>query len=99
MVRLENYKKHIHEQCKSHYTVSDTPSRVTISDILSRPLNLPATPVKKKVAEHLVQTIINSQSESDSREGVLKVPTSGQVSMKYKNKKIKLQYIQLQTTN
>ena len=63
----------------------DSPSKMTISEVLSRPTNLPATPVEKKVAEHLVKKIINQQDENDSREGVVRVPTRGQVSMNYQN--------------
>ena len=57
IVRIKNYKKHLQEQCRSHYTYQmiDLPSKMTISEVLSRPTNLPATPVEKKVAEHLVK--------------------------------------------
>ena len=58
---------------------------MTISEVPSKPTNLPATPVEKKVAEHLVKKIINQQDENDSREGVVRVPTRGQVSMNYQN--------------
>lgn len=87
MVRVESYKKHLQEQCRTHYTyqVIDSPSKITIGEVLSRPTDLPATPAEKKVAEHLVRKIINHQGDSDSREGVVRVPTRGQVSMYYQN--------------
>ena len=48
-----------------------------MSDVLSCPSNLPATPAERRVAEHLVRKII-TQNEAESQ-GVLRVPTSGQV--------------------
>ena len=84
MVRLEMYSKHARGKCRSHYEVVDSPSRMTMSEVLSRPTNVPATPAEMRVAEHLVKKIINDQSESDSK-GVLRVPTSGQVYIYYHN--------------
>ena len=65
---------HAQNKCLSHYKVSDSPSKVTMSDMLSRRTNLPATPAERKVAGHLVKKILNQNCN-----GVLKVPTSGQV--------------------
>ena len=75
VIRLESYKMHIQNKCLSHYEVTDSPSKVTMSDMLSRPTNLPATPAERKVAGHLVKKLLNQ----NCNEGVLKVPTSGQV--------------------
>ena len=67
---------HVQNKCLSHhYEVTDSPSKVTMSDMLSHPTNLPATPTERKVAGHLVKKIINQ----NCNEGVLKVPTSSQV--------------------
>ena len=80
MVKLGSYTKHLKDQCRSHYEVINSPS---IKDILSRPTSLPATPAEKKIAEHLVRKIMSCQGESD--EGVVRLPTSGQVCMNYQN--------------
>ena len=77
LVRLESYIQHAQGKFQSHYVVVDLPSKTTMSDVLSRPSNLPATPAERRVAEHLVCKII-TQNESESQ-GVLRVPTSGQV--------------------
>lgn len=82
MVRLENYTKHAQDKCRSHEVI-DSPSRMTMGDVLSRPTNLPATAAERKIAEHLVRKIIN-QGGSDSK-GVMRVPTSGQVCINYHN--------------
>ena len=83
LVRLESYIKHAQGKCQSHYVVVDSPSKTTMSDVLSRPSNLPATPAERRVAEHLVRKII-TRNESE-RQGVLRVPTSGQVCVNYCN--------------
>ena len=50
-------------------------SRVTLRDVLSKPLSTPATPIERRVTEHLVQWLLD-----ESPEEVIKVPTRGQVS-------------------
>ena len=52
---------------------------MTMSEVLLRPSNVPVTPAERKVAGHLVKKILHHQSEP---QGVLKVPTSGQVCIK-----------------
>ena len=83
MVRLESYQKHVQCKCRSHYEAIDSPSKLMMSDVLSRLTSLPATPAERKVAEHLVRKII-TQNETES-EGVPRVPTSDQVCVHYHN--------------
>ncbi len=80
IVRVENYHKHLQGQCSSHYHLSvDSPSKLTIGEVLSRPSASPATPAEVKVAGHLVRKLMDHGSSSSS-EGVVKVQTCGQVS-------------------
>ena len=79
VIRFESYKKHVQNKCLSHYEVTDSSSKVTMSDLLSRPTNLSATPTERKVAGNLVKKILNQ----NCNEGVLKVPMSGQVRLNY----------------
>ncbi len=80
IVRVENYHKHLQGQCSSHYHLSvDSPSKLTIGEVLSRPSASPATPAEVKVAGHLVRKLMDHGSSSSS-EGVVKVQTRGQVS-------------------
>ena len=79
MVRLERYITHADDKCQGHYESTDSPSKMTMSEVLLRPSNVPVTPAERKVAGHLVKKILHHQSEP---QGVLKVPTSGQVCIK-----------------
>ena len=73
VVRVDCYMEHLKGGCKSHYIQRvDSPSKMTIRDVLSTPKETPATPAEMRVAEHLVRKICT--------EGVMKVPTRGQVS-------------------
>lgn len=81
LVYIDHYHKHINGQCKSHYhQLVDSPSKLTIKEVLSRPTTAPATPSERRVAEHLVRKIIDQGSSSSSTDGIVKVPTRGQVS-------------------
>lgn len=79
IVQAGQYGEHLKGACKSHYNqLVDSPSKATISDVLSRPSTSPATPAELKVAGHLVRKIMD-QDSGNSR-GVLKIPQRGQVS-------------------
>ena len=63
--------EHFHIQVNS-------PSRMTLRDVLSKPAAVPPTPAEKKVANHLVKRLLN-----DNPEQVIRVASSrgqGQVS-------------------
>ena len=79
MVRLERYITHADDKCQGHYEPTDSPSKMTMCEVLLRPSNVPVTPAERKVTGHLVKKILHHQSEP---QGVLKVPTSGQVCIK-----------------
>lgn len=76
-VKVMDYQRHLDGKCKSHYIV-DSPSNITLQEVLSKPATSPATPVEKKAAEHLMRRLIDQSSSTES--GEVKVPTRGQVS-------------------
>ncbi len=79
IVKLGQYQQHLKGACQSHYhQLANSPSKVTISEVLARPSTSPATPAEVKVAEHLVRKIMD-QSSGDAK-GVFKIPRRGQVS-------------------
>ena len=79
IVKLGQYQLHLNGACQSHYhQLANSPSKVTISEVLSKPSTSPATPAEVKVAEHLVRKIMD-QSSGDAK-GVFKIPRRGQVS-------------------
>lgn len=79
IVRVDHYQKHLQGLCMSHYHQRiDSPSKLTISEVLSRPTTSPVTPAEVRVAGHLVRKIMDSGGSSS--EGVVKVQTRGQVS-------------------
>ena len=78
-MQLSHYRDHLQGSCRSHYhQLVDSPSKATISEVLSRPSTSPATPAEVRVAGHLVQKIIDHSSGTE--EGVFKIPRRGQVS-------------------
>ena len=79
IVQLGQYEEHLKGGCRSHYhQLADSPSKLTISEVLSRPSSSPATPAEVQVAGHLVRKIMN-HSDGTSQ-GVIKIPQRGQVS-------------------
>lgn len=80
IVQVRQYQQHLKGACQTHYhQLADSPSKMTISEVLSRPSTSPATPAEVRVAEHLVKKIID-QSSGESSEGVFKIPRRGEVS-------------------
>lgn len=76
IVRANAYTKHLQSKCLSHYErMVDSPSRVTIGEVLSKSTADPVTPSEKKVAENLIRRLM---AENKS-EPVIHVPTRGQV--------------------
>ena len=78
LVRLDHYRLHLDSNCHNHHQLEDSPSRMTLSEVLARPTSSPATPAEMRVAEHLVRRIID---HNGSDERVFKVPTRGQVKL------------------
>lgn len=82
VVRLVQYQQHLNANCRSHYDqLTDSPSKMTIKDVLAKPTTSPATPAEVRVAEHLVRRILDQDTAHSTKgKGVLKVRTRGQVS-------------------
>ena len=76
IVRMDSYIKHLKGQCRSHYVqLVNSPSKLTLREVLSTSIQSPATPAEMRVTEHLVRKICT--------EGVMKVQTRGQVCHLY----------------
>ena len=77
-VRLDHYDRHLAGNCQGHYIPSvNSPSKMTLKDVLAKPATLPATPAEVRAAEHLVRCILEERSPEEK---VVRVPTRGQVS-------------------
>ena len=63
--------------------VQNSPSKVTLKDVLTKPVSTPATPVERKMTEHLVWRLLDKRTEGN----MIIVPTRGQITCDY------LQYI------
>ena len=78
-VRADLYRKHLNSKCQGHYHLAvNSPSKMTLRDVLEKPAKLPPTPAETRVAEHLFRRLLDSSDEQ-----VIRVPTSGQVGMMY----------------
>lgn len=79
VVRVGQYQEHLKGACQQYYhQLVDSPSRLTIREVLSRPSSSPATPVEVKVAGHLVRKIMGENSSE-----VFQIPQHGQASKLY----------------
>ncbi len=78
-VQLQDYQRHLDSRCKSYMVNTDSPSKVTLKDIFSKPPTEPATPTEVKAAQHLIRRLIRHGESASNASGVIKVPTSGQV--------------------
>ena len=77
-VKLQHYEKHLTSNCKSHYEEEmNSPSKMTLQDILRKPATSPATPAELKAAHHLVRRLMNQEEGTSSAS--ITVPTHGQV--------------------
>ena len=83
VVKLQDYDQHLSSQCKAHNVNFNSPSKVTLKDVLCKPATSPATAVELKAAQHLVRRLINQGEGSSNAPGVIRVPTSGQVNTIY----------------
>lgn len=72
---------HLKGACQTHYhQLIDSPSSMTMSEVLSRPFTSPATPAEVRVAEHLVKIIMDHGTGESSEERIFKIPRRGEVS-------------------
>lgn len=75
---MDQYNRHLQSNCCSHcHQTLDSPSRMTLKDVLEKPTSSPATVAEKKVAEHLVRRILGNGGTEGK---VLKLSTRGQAS-------------------
>ena len=62
--------------CQGYYHHQvDSPSKMTLRDVLAKPVTQPATPAEVRAAGHLVRRILDRAP----KEQVVRVPTRGQV--------------------
>ena len=84
VVGLKHLKQHVESGCK--ITASTfSPSKLTIGQIISRPLQSPPTSVEQKAAANVVQRLMQTSPTTDASEGntpssVIKLTTEGTVS-------------------
>lgn len=64
LVQASSYRRHIQCNCENFYQpVMDSPSKITLKDVLSKPVSIPATPTEMKVTEHLVRRLLDKSPE------------------------------------
>ena len=78
LVRLDNHDRHSAGHCQGYYHQQvDSPSKMTLRDVLVKSAALPATPAWVKVAGYLVRWMLDSAPEKQ----IAKVPTCGQIHL------------------
>ena len=76
-MRLDNHDRHTAGNCHGYYHDQvDSPSKMTLREILEKPVTLPATPAEVKIAGQLVRRML----DGDPQNQLVRVPTRGQVS-------------------
>ena len=80
VVQLGHLQAHISSGCQSVGTGTSSPSKLTISHVLTRPLSSPPTLLEQKAASHVVKRMLACSSESPSS-AVVNLPTQGQVGL------------------
>ncbi len=78
-MKLQEYKQHLDSRCKSFIVNADSPSKVTLKDVIRKSTSTPATPAETKAAQNLIRRLINQGNSDSNTPGVLKVSTSGQL--------------------
>ena len=86
VMSLKHLAEHVKSGCEAH-TTSFSPSKLTMKQILSRPLQSPPTVVEQKAAANIVKRLLHtsppatsSSSESATPAPVVKLTTDGTVS-------------------
>ena len=80
VVALKHLRRHLASGC-SETAPTFSPSKLTVAQILSRPLTSPPTSVERKAATSVVKRIMNTPLPGSSC--TVKLPTSGQVRYIY----------------
>lgn len=84
IVRAGDFNDHMKSKCKDHrhyQSSASSPSRVTAKEMMARTVDIPMTPSEKSLAGSFIKRMM-----AESPEGILRVPTRGQVryNMSYK---------------
>ena len=75
LVKTDEYTRHLSSNGETFSRpVLNSPSKVTLKDVLTRPVSTPATLMERKVTEHLVRRLLD-----ESTGEVIKVSTPDQV--------------------
>jgi len=75
LVKARNLTKHLESGCRQHIeTATDSPSRVSLRDVLSQPMTTPTTPAEKRVFRSLFR-----REEATNPCSTVTVETAGQV--------------------
>ena len=77
VVELKYLKEHVAGGCKSNQV---SPSKLTIGQVMARPLQSPPTATEKRAAANVVRRLIHS-SPATSSSCVVRLPTEGKVSV------------------
>ena len=79
-VKVQHYEQHLTGKCRSHYNDLNSPSKVTLQDVLNKPSTSPATSAEMKATHHLVRRVLNQSQECSSTvSNIITVPTGDQV--------------------
>ena len=85
VIRAELYSSHLQSGCKEYFDGSvNSPSKVTIGEILAKETSNPVTPAEKKVAEKLIKRMMADSPDPN----IVHVQTRGQVSYIIKHAQI-----------
>ena len=66
IVKLEKYGEHLSSNCRNCCENVNSPSKVTLRDVPSKPSTSPATSVEVKAAHHLVKRLLHQGEESST---------------------------------
>ena len=79
-VQAAQYLDHLNSKCRTGVVV-ESPSKLTVAEILATPTITPPSAIEKKAAGNILKRIMTQDSTATC---AIKVPTSGQVSIKLK---------------
>ncbi len=82
---VKNYGMHLAGHCKGYFEDANSPSKVTLRDVLSKPSTSPATLAEVKATHQLVRRALMSEEggQSSGTAKMITVPSGvgGQVSL------------------
>ena len=73
-VKAAQFLTHLNSKCGTH-ALCDSPSELTVGQILNTPSNMPPSTIEKKAMGKIIKRFINTTPES----AIIRVPTGGQV--------------------